>query len=209
VTEKEILENHDRLATRTAVFRQFGYDPDTANAFILSQTPDCSSPAMLEIGSGKGRFLVALLKRHAVTSVDIDCVEQRYARLNVAYEGLSDRVRFVQADGLRLPFRDACFSAVFSVNALHHFPSWKPLLAEVLRVVEPLGAVVLADFSEDGFAVLDAVHSSEGRVHPRVRYRVEDIAEYLKTEGWGPHMAEAERQWVLTARRSQPTASVE
>ncbi|RPI21423.1 MAG: class I SAM-dependent methyltransferase [Acidobacteria bacterium] len=201
MTQEEILENHERFKARTALFRKHGYDSDRANAFILSQTPAWPARA-LDIGSGKGRFLVALLKHsHAVTSVDIDYAEQGFARLNVAYEGLSDRVRFLQADATRLPFRDATFRTVVSVNALHHFRDWRPLLSEVVRIMHPQGTVVLADFNEKGFNVLDRLYSKEGKVHPRVIYRIRDIVQTLSSQGWRIRMAEVECQWVLTGSR--------
>jgi ubiquinone/menaquinone biosynthesis C-methylase UbiE len=201
VTQQEILENHERFKTRTALFRKHGYDSDRANAFILGQMPAWAEE-VLDVGSGKGRFLVALLKHsHAVTSVDIDWGEQRFARLNVAYEGLSDRVRFLQADATHLPFHDATVRTVVSVNALHHFRDWSPLLSEVVRIVDPQGTVVLADFNENGFAVLDRLYSKEGKVHPRVIYRIRDIVETLSSQGWRIRIAEAECQWVLTGSR--------
>jgi len=200
VTQQEILENHERFKARTALFRTYGYDSERANAFILGQLPAWAE--VLDIGSGKGRFLVALLKQsHAVTSVDIDYAEQRFAHLNVAYEGLSDRVRFLQSDATRLPFRDATFRTVVSVNALHHFPDWRPLLSEVVRIMPPQGTVVLADFNERGFTVLDRLYSKEGKVHPRIIYRIRDIVETLSSQGWRVRMAEAECQWVLTGSR--------
>jgi len=203
VTEQEILENHERFAARTALLRKFGYDSDRANAFILSQAHGLDTQ-VLEIGSGKGRFLVALLLQGpSVTSVDIDYSEQRFARLNVAYAGLSDRVRFLQADATRLPFRDAGFRTVVSVNALHHFPDWRPLLSELFRLVDPLGTLILADFSEDGYAVLDRLYSAERKVHPRVEYRVDDVCNILTSRGWRIHIAQGECQWVLTATRLQ------
>jgi len=201
VSEQEINENHERFADRTALLKRHGYDSVEANAFILRQLPSVTG-TILEIGSGKGRFLLELLARgHVVISVDIDHTEQRFARLNVAHERLGERVRFLQADATCLPFGDTGFGTIVSVNALHHFTDWKPLLNELLRVVDPRGTLLLADFNETGYAVLDRIYSGEGKVHNRSVYKVEDIADVLRKRGWRVRTTEADCQWVLVARQ--------
>jgi len=201
VSEQEINENHERFADRTALLKRHGYDSVEANAFVLRQLPRVAGK-ILDIGSGKGRFLLELLARgYVVTSVDIDHTEQRFARLNVAYEGLDERVRFLQADATCLPFGDAGFGTIVSVNALHHFTDWKPLLSELLRVVDPRGTILLADFNETGYAVLDRIYAAEGKVHNRTVYKGEEIADVLEKRGWRVRTAEADCQWVLVARQ--------
>lgn len=201
VSEPEISENHQRFTQRTALLKRYGYDSVEANAFVFRQLPRVAGK-ILDIGSGKGRFLLELLARgYVVTSVDIDHTEQRFARLNVAYEGLGERVRFLQADATCLPFGDAGFGTIVSVNALHHFTDWKPLLSELLRVVDPRGTLLLADFNETGYAVLDRVYASEGKVHDRTVYKGEEIADVLEKRGWRVRTAEADCQWALVARQ--------
>ncbi len=50
---------------------------------------------------------------------------------------------FVQADGLRLPFRDRTFDAVGSFTMLEHLEHPEGLLAEMARVVRPGGRLVI------------------------------------------------------------------
>lgn len=67
--------------------------------------------SVLEIGTGKGRFLAELV-RHAtvVTTVDIAAEEQRCARLNARCAGVEEKVRFVLRDAGHLPWRAATLS---------------------------------------------------------------------------------------------------
>jgi len=80
--------------------------------------------------------------------------------------GLASRVRFTLADGAALPFPDGAFASAVSFNVLHHLAVGAPVLREVVRVVRPGGALVLADFSREGFDFVSRVHAAEGGVHP-------------------------------------------
>jgi SAM-dependent methyltransferase len=53
------------------------------------------------------------------------------------------RPRLVQADGARLPFRDATFDAVLLVQVLSGAKGWRPLLVDVMRVLRPAGALIV------------------------------------------------------------------
>jgi len=53
----------------------------------------------------------------------------------------------VQADGLRLPFRDASFDALTVAFGLRNMASWDGALREMNRVLRPGGMVLVMDFS--------------------------------------------------------------
>lgn len=182
-SRRQILENHLRLAEREAAYRRHGYDSRRAIRFVLSHLRP--APArVLEIGTGKGRFLTALARRSVrVVTVDPDAAEQRFARLNAAYAGVGRRIRFVVADGADLPFADASFDAVVSMNALHHIRNLDGVLDEVVRVLRPGGLVLLADFDAAGFRIFDRLHREEGRTHERFRYRWPHVLARLRAAG--------------------------
>ena len=152
---------------RTAVYRSHGYDRQASARLVIDQAGTCSG-LVLDVGTGKGVQAVELAHRGwAVVTVDPDPQEQRYAALNAEAEEVLDRIRFVQADGRSLPFAAGSFGAVFLVDALHHLEEGAPGFAEMARVVRcDGGCVVLAEFNEEGFAIVARVHAAEGRVHP-------------------------------------------
>lgn len=204
LSKRDIAENHARLLEREAFYKTQGYDSARAVAFVLSQALPLPG-RLLEIGTGKGRFLAALLKKvRRVTTVDLDPAEQRFARLNVAFEGLSRKARFIHADAAHLPFDARRFDAVVSLNALHHLENWNAVLAEALRVLKPGGKLVLADFSRDGFRIFDRLHRMEGRVHQRFPYRASDILRFLRKHGCRVHTATGRGQWVAVAQPARP-----
>ena len=186
-SRKQIIENHRRLKERDSLYRRYGYDGLRAARFVLRHArplPGC----VLEIGTGKGRFLAQLAKRLTrVVTVDSNAEEQCFARMNATHAGLSRRIRFVVADGAALPFANASFDAVVSLNTLHHIRDLNGVLDEILRVVKPAGKIVLADFNATGFRIFDRIHRQEGRTHERVPYKWPHIVARLRNTGYHVH----------------------
>lgn len=70
------------------------------------------------------------------------------------------------------------------MDVLHHLEDARPVLAEMTRLVRPGGAIVVADFSEVGFAMVDAVHHAAGQVHARSVTTLEVARALLSSLGW-------------------------
>ena len=201
ISRKEARDSHSCLVARNAIYRRYGYDVHRSISFVLSKALPLSGH-VLEIGTGKGRFLAALLQ-HAprVTTVDLNPTEQRVARSNIAYEKPPGRVTFRIADAGHLPWKAGTFEAVVSMNALHHIRNLSRVVDEAIRVVRPSGKIVLADFNRNGFSAMDKIHRQEGRVHDRVRYRIRDLVAQFTARGWAAVVSSGDCQNVLIAVR--------
>ena len=53
------------------------------------------------------------------------------------------RVRYMRADGLRLPFKSAVFDVVFAIEVIEHVPDERRLINEAVRVLRPRGRLIL------------------------------------------------------------------
>jgi release factor glutamine methyltransferase len=76
-------------------------DTETLVDAVLARVPPQAAPTILDIGTGTGAILIAVLahRRQATgigTDLAVDAV--RVARINAARHGLTDRTRFVVAD---------------------------------------------------------------------------------------------------------------
>jgi len=163
----EVAANHERLLARNASHRRFGYDPEAAVSFVVQKALPLHG-AVLDVGTGKGRFLAGLAPHlSTLTTVDVSPEEQRFARLEACFAGVLDTVSFVTADAAALPWPAASFDAVVSMNAFHHFTHPEGVFTEMLRVLKAGGKLVLADFSPSGFELMDSIHRAEGRIHPQ------------------------------------------
>jgi len=75
--DKEALANHKIYTERVNFYRSFGYDLEKERDFILDKSLPISGE-ILEIGTGKGHFALALAKRgYNFTSIDISAQEQK------------------------------------------------------------------------------------------------------------------------------------
>jgi ubiquinone/menaquinone biosynthesis C-methylase UbiE len=195
----EVLANHRRLTRRGNLMRRFGYDVAGGIKFVLTQALPLPG-SVLEIGTGKGRFMVALAPCvKTITTVDISPAEQHCARLNARYARVKTKIKYHLQDAARLPWPDQTFDAVVTMNAIHHIPHFPQVLAEMLRVVKPGGKLVLADFSPRGFQIMDRIHRAEGKVHQHEVHSFRSLQAYLHTLGWTTRLRKGCNQEVLIA----------
>ncbi len=182
--EKIVLENHERYRERIKLFKSFGYDIDKERDFIIENV-QLIEGKILEIGTGKGHFAVALAQKgYQFTTVDVSEEEQKFAKMNIQYLGLLDKVNFVIADAERLHFSDNSYDVSFGINLIHHLNQPLKVIDEFLRVTVPDGKIVISDFSKEGFEIIKELHKSEGRHHDSGHCTLNEMAEYALSKGF-------------------------
>ncbi len=196
----EVLANRRQLKRREAELRRFGCNLAHGITFVLNEALPLDG-SVLEIGTGKGRFLVKLA-RHArkVTTVDVSPEEQKCARLNARHAGVERKIKFVIQDAARLPWPDKSFDAAVTLNAIHHIRHFRTVLKEMLRVVKPGGKIVLADFRPRGFQILERAHRAEGKTHPRAVHDFRELRRLLSKKGLTTKLRKGCNQEVIVAQ---------
>jgi SAM-dependent methyltransferase/UDP-N-acetylglucosamine transferase subunit ALG13 len=106
----------------------------------------------LDVGCGTGDFLGVLAETTGRACVGVDphpgCIRAARRR--------SHRLDVAQVDvGVPLPYPDGSFSSVSLLDVLEHLPNQDDLLAEVRRVLEPRGVLVLTVSARHIFSCLD------------------------------------------------------
>jgi ubiquinone/menaquinone biosynthesis C-methylase UbiE len=96
---------------------------------------------VLDVGSGTGGPALYLAERTGcrMTGLEVNSVGVEIAHRMAAEAALGDRVRFVEADGMDMPFPDASFDIVISMNVMNVFEDKVGLFREVRRVLRPGG----------------------------------------------------------------------
>lgn len=96
---------------------------------------------VLDVGSGTGGPALYLAERTGcdMTGLEVNEVGVEIAHRMTAEAGIGDRVRFVQADGMDMPFPDGSFDIVISMNVMNVFADKVGLFREVRRVLRPGG----------------------------------------------------------------------
>jgi ubiquinone/menaquinone biosynthesis C-methylase UbiE len=127
------IRNHQAMKQREVLFRRFGYDSNASLKFILAKSLPLPGH-VLEIGTGKGRFLAALAKHaNRTTTLDVDAKQQRAAKLHLRQTRVGGWIRFVVHNAEQLPWNAAKFDTVVSVNTFHHLERPLKVLEEMLR----------------------------------------------------------------------------
>ena len=148
---------------------------------------------MLEIGPGPGAATDWLRHRvGALTAIEID--PDAAETLRARFGGTN--VEIVTGDATRLPWPDDSFDTVTTHTMLHHVPTRRgqnQVLAEVLRVLRPGGALLASD----------SLPSTElHEFHADDIYNPIDpggLITQLQTLGYGRVMVEVRDRWIAQA----------
>ena len=129
---------------------------------ILDSIPWRGDENVLDVGCGRGLFLIGAAKRlktGKATGVDIWQVEDlsgntpEAVQANAKAEGVSDRIKIENADARKLPFAAGSFDVVLSSLALHNIDSPAErgqALREIARVLKPDGYLAILDIFHTG-----------------------------------------------------------
>ncbi len=118
---------------------------------------------VLDIGCATGT-LTGLLARSgwSVEVVGLDYAENmcHNARQKAMASGVSDTVRFVNADSEELPFATESFDIITCSNSFHHYPNQQRAVCEMHRLLTPGGRLIIIDGFRDcviGWFVYDVI----------------------------------------------------
>ena len=199
ILEREVLGNHKRYSERKQLYKSHGFDIDQEREFVLDKAEPLYGD-ILEVGTGKGHFTLTLAKEgYKFTTVDISKEEQEIARLNLRYYGLESSVDFRIENAEQLSFEDKSIDIIFSINTIHHLNTPFKVIDEFIRIISFEGKIIISDFTDKGFYVLDKIHSAEGRMHEKASITLHDIKEYLSRKGFKVERYESKFQKVLAA----------
>jgi SAM-dependent methyltransferase len=103
--------------------------------------PNLDGKVVLDGGCGAGRFLDVASRWNAKMAVGIDF---SFA-IDAAHDNLASRenVFLVQADLLKLPFRDGVFDAIFSIGVLHHTSDTRQAFLGLPRLLKQNGTIAV------------------------------------------------------------------
>lgn len=141
--ETKIREQFDRAAAA------YGESPIFAKGHDLALMVKAASPTpemtVLDIGCAAGHTAFAFAPQvREVVGVDLSPGMLTEAAQQAATRNLGN-VRFQEAIATQLPFANGQFDLVTCRYAAHHFPSLRPMLAEVVRVLKAGGEFLVVD----------------------------------------------------------------
>lgn len=128
-----------------AAFEEFHIQGRAATRELAQLADIQEESEVIDIGSGVGGPARTLAAEYGCSVIGVDLVEE-YCRTAEAFTdrlGLSDRVRFQQANALDLPFEDASFDVVWLQHMTMNIADKQRLIEEARRVLRPGGRLAL------------------------------------------------------------------
>ncbi|MEA2819740.1 MAG: hypothetical protein QOJ86_1744 [Bradyrhizobium sp.] len=169
--------------------------PEAIRALVL-EAAEASSPRLLDLGAGTGRIGIPFM----AAGDDYVGVDLSFGMLSEFRRRAGSSVpapRLLQADGERLPFRDASFDAIMMIQVFGGLRGWRRVLTEARRVLRGAGVLVLgrtlappegldARMKQQLALLLDEIGAPAGRTNTR-----QDAQGWLEHEGRGTRLVAA------------------
>ncbi|MCI0470024.1 MAG: class I SAM-dependent methyltransferase [Candidatus Aminicenantes bacterium] len=111
---------------------------------ILNEINSAEKGMILEIGCGRGQlleYLSANLDARVPLFVGLD-ISTKLAELKQKYP---PRLKWITADGERLPFAADAFDTIVYNGSLHHLPDFKDALHDALRCLKKNGRIIFLE----------------------------------------------------------------
>ena len=186
---------------------ELGYDLVSEHRRAVEFAEFSVTDRILDVATGSGRMAFALAAAGCrVISGDIDGEMVRETRERVGAL-TRDAVTFCIMDATRLDQPDASFASVATANALHHMAEPERVLQEMTRVLRADGRLLIVEFNEHGFRVMDQVHQAiHHPPHDQGRLSSQAICEFLRTrfECVEHHLLPLNDVWIAGGKRREP-----
>jgi ubiquinone/menaquinone biosynthesis C-methylase UbiE len=119
------------------------YFRELEERYVLALLGDVTGLAVLDIGTGTGRFAATLASRAGFT-MGIDVSPEMLAQARVKTAG---HARLALMDGTRTGLRDGAFDAILCIGGLEAVGELGPAFREVARLLKPGGRFVFTSFN--------------------------------------------------------------
>ncbi len=113
---------------------------------------------ILDAGCGFGDTLIALIENFPQaegSGIDLSEPLLDMAEKHAAESGLSNRVRFMKADVMEIPFPDNNFDVILNLNMVHLVADPLKMFNEMERVLKPEGILFVADIRRSWVGILE------------------------------------------------------
>jgi ubiquinone/menaquinone biosynthesis C-methylase UbiE len=167
---------------------EWGYDLLKEYYEMIEAANLTDKEAIFEFATGSGRMTSLLTRLNfKIITGDISFEGKSDAEKRIT-KNYFDRVKYVMLNLENIPFPDNSLKNIVCVNTLHHLNNPIDCVKELIRTHSSSGKLVLADFNDEGFEVMDKLHKVRYHdIHPRGEINWEEVkslifSSYRRTE---------------------------
>jgi ubiquinone/menaquinone biosynthesis C-methylase UbiE len=146
---RTVALTYDLTARRYDGIKQFNpFDDARFLAMpMIDALHDVECPLVLDVATGTGRMVHALLDRPSFdgTVIGLDLSYRMLQQAEAKLHDYAGRHTLIWYDAQHLPFPDDTFDAVSCLEALEFMPSSRRVLVEIARVLRPGGALLVTN----------------------------------------------------------------
>lgn len=155
-SEKGTVETYDKVRFSSLSGRLFDR---SEKRFLLSSVSHDKNISILEVGSGTGRFLIALAQEgyQNLNATDISQPLLVILLRKVTQAGFSDRIKASVGDIYHLHYRSSSLDCVYALRVLNQLDgnaNRKAALRELMRIVKPSGRLIVDMVNKFSLAAL-------------------------------------------------------
>jgi ubiquinone/menaquinone biosynthesis C-methylase UbiE len=177
--------------------------PDAAERLtrVVQAARLCAGDTVLDVGSGTGALLPALLEKRPRRVFAGDIAPEMLRRLRRKFAGA--QVTPAVCDGAQLPIRAGAFDAVFANAVLPHFEDKPAALAEFHRVAAPGARLIISHII--GRQCVNKIHAASEDTLLRGDQvpTAEKLAAMLHRAGWRVTEAEDSADFYLVVAEKE------
>jgi ubiquinone/menaquinone biosynthesis C-methylase UbiE len=143
----DIAEIYDETRSLSSEVTQEFYDK------LVKKGINLENSIILDGGIGTGRTIAPLLK-YNIKLIGIDNSKNMLEKLRENFKGEREleKVRLINGDVTKLPFKNNSFDLIISIQVLHLVTNWKQAIDEVKRVLKPQGFFIIAGATSQALA---------------------------------------------------------
>lgn len=139
---------------------------------MIAQLDATNHKRILDVATGTADVAIQTAKKlpiDHITGIDLSNEMLRFGRKKVEKAGLTDKITLQQGDSENLPLETDSYDAVTVSFGVRNFENLEAGLAEMLRVLQPGGKLVVLEFSRIRFAPIRALFNFYfGRIMPLI-----------------------------------------
>ncbi len=172
---------------------------------------------VLDVGTGTAQIPIELCRqaeRIHVTGIDLAKHMLAVGEQNVARAGHQERIHLQHVDAKGIPWPAESFDAVISNSIVHHIPQPVVVLAEMVRVLRPVGVIFVRDLlrpdSDAAVSRLVQLHAAGANQHQqkmfddslRAALTLDEVRALVSGLGYDPtHVKQtSDRHWTWATR---------